>query len=73
MKLWEDQTVNRMKESLELFEEICNSKWFTKTAIILFLNKVDLFVEKIKKVELSVLFPDYTGKNSGYDGTQMTH
>jgi len=36
MKLFEDEKVNRMQESLELFEEICNSKWFTKTAIILF-------------------------------------
>ena len=61
MKLWEDQTVNRMKESLELFEEICNSKWFTKTAIILFLNKADLFKDKIEKVDINTLFPDYTG------------
>jgi len=60
MKLFEDENVNRMQESLELFEEICNSKWFTKTAIVLFLNKSDLFKEKIAKVSLSVLFPDYT-------------
>jgi len=60
MKLFEDERVNRMEESLELFEEICNSKWFTKTAIVLFLNKSDLFYEKIKKVDLKVLFPDYT-------------
>jgi len=61
MKLWEDQTVNRMKESLELFEQICNSKWFTKTAIILFLNKFDLFQEKITRVDLNELFPSYAG------------
>jgi len=66
MKLFEDERVNRMEESLELFSEICNSKWFTKTAIILFLNKSDLFREKIQKVSLSVLFPDYTG-GSNFD------
>jgi len=61
MKLFEDEKVNRMQESLELFEEIVNSKWFTKTAVILFLNKLDLFKDKIKKVDLKVLFPDYNG------------
>jgi len=61
MKLFEDEKVNRMEESLELFEEICNSKWFTKTAIILFLNKNDLFQEKIKSVNLTCLFPEYEG------------
>jgi len=61
MKLFEDEKVNRMEESLELFEEICNSKWFTKTAMVLFLNKYDLFKEKIKTVDIKVLFEDYTG------------
>jgi len=40
MKLLEDEKVNRMQESLELFEYICNSKWFTKTAIILFFKQI---------------------------------
>lgn len=53
--------MNRMKESLHLFDEICNSKWFEKTSIILFLNKHDLFQEKIKRVDLNVCFPEYTG------------
>jgi len=44
--LYEDATVNRMVETLVLFEDACNSHWFKKTAIILFLNKRDLFVEK---------------------------
>lgn len=61
MKLFEDETVNRVVESLELFDEIANSKWFTKTAIILFLNKSDLFKEKIAVKDLNVLFEDYTG------------
>jgi len=28
LKLYEDDTTNRMHESLKLFKEICNSKWF---------------------------------------------
>jgi len=62
-RLLEDETTNRMSESLQLFGEICNSRWFADTAIILFLNKKDLFEEKLKKTSLSVCFPDYQGKN----------
>ncbi len=61
MKLFEDETVCRMKESLELFEEIVNSRWFVRTAVILFFSKIDLFMEKIKKVDFSTFFPDFTG------------
>jgi len=50
-----------MQESLKLFDSICNNKWFTDTSIILFLNKKDLFEEKIKKSSLTVCFPEYTG------------
>jgi len=59
--LEEDPTVNRMHESLQLFKEICNSEWFMKVALILFLNKSDLFQEKITKVNLDKCFPDYRG------------
>jgi GTPase SAR1 family protein len=59
--LREDDSQNRMKESLLLFDEVCNSQWFKNTAFILFLNKVDLFKEKIEKVDLKICFPNYTG------------
>jgi len=52
---------NRMMDSMRLFDSICNNKWFTDTSIILFLNKKDLFEEKIKKSPLTVCFPEYTG------------
>lgn len=54
--LYEDENTNRMEESLNLFGEICNNRYFRKTAMILFLNKKDLFEEKIKKVSLRVCF-----------------
>lgn len=54
---------NRMQESLKLFDSICNNKWFTDTSIILFLNKKDLFEEKIRKSPLTICFPEYAGKN----------
>ncbi len=48
--LYEDETMNRVTEALILFDEICNSRWFKKTSLILFLNKCDIFAEKIQKV-----------------------
>jgi guanine nucleotide-binding protein G(i) subunit alpha len=59
-----------MVESLNLFHEICNSKWFENTTILLFLNKRDLFEEKITHVDLRLpdpadpsrmLWDDYEG------------
>ena len=48
--LYEDETQNRMCEALDLFKQICNSKWFAETSMILFLNKKDLFETKLQKL-----------------------
>jgi len=66
LKLYEDDKQNRMVEALQLFKEIVNLSLFPPgIAMILFLNKVDLFEEKIKKVDPSKLgipqFASYTG------------
>lgn len=63
--LYEDQHTNRMVESLELFEDIVNSKWFEKTSVILFLNKKDLFEEKILQTPLEKFWPKFQG--GGYE------
>jgi hypothetical protein len=52
-----------MIESMRLFESICNSRWFLNTSIILFLNKKDLFAEKIKFISIRTCFKDYDGKD----------
>ncbi|KAI3366689.1 hypothetical protein L3Q82_009357, partial [Scortum barcoo] len=62
--LAEDEEMNRMHESMKLFDSICNNKWFTDTSIILFLNKKDLFEEKIKKSPLTICYPEYAGSNT---------
>lgn len=54
---------NRMMESLVLFDSVVNSRWFMRTSIILFLNKVDLFRQKLPRSPLSTYFPDYSGGN----------
>ena len=62
-KLFEDGATNRMIEALELFEEIVGNRCFMRSTIILFLNKKDLFEEKIKKTPINSVekFSDYTG------------
>ncbi|TFK45402.1 heterotrimeric G protein alpha subunit [Heliocybe sulcata] len=59
--LLEESKQNRMEESLVLFESVINSRWFLRTSIILFLNKIDVFKAKIPKVPLAKYFPEYTG------------
>ena len=56
--LREDVKQNRLKESLNLFDIACNRRYPDKP-IILFLNKNDLFMEKIKEVDLKCCFPTY--------------
>ena len=59
--LEEDETVSRMRESMQLFESICNNRWLLKSTIIIFFNKKDLFQEKIQYIPLTVCFPEYDG------------
>lgn len=63
MTLEEDQVTNRLTESINLFEEVTSSQWFRNSVVILFLNKIDLFKEKIKKTPLKSVFKDYNGGN----------
>jgi len=63
--LYEDSQTNRIDEAVKLFEEICNSSWFRKTSMILFLNKKDIFQEKLFKIPLR---DDAAGRNTSFEG-----
>ena len=52
---------NRMRDSIDLFDQICNNEWFGNTAMILFLNKIDLFREKIKLFPITIALKNYKG------------
>ncbi|KAJ8655346.1 hypothetical protein O0I10_009035 [Lichtheimia ornata] len=56
-----------MYEALMLFDQICNSQWFTNTSMILFLNKVDIFKKKIRRSPIKHYFPDYSGPSKSYE------
>ncbi|XP_026322422.1 guanine nucleotide-binding protein G(q) subunit alpha-like isoform X2 [Hyposmocoma kahamanoa] len=50
---------NQMEKSKALFKTILRYPWFTRTSMILFLNKKDLFDEKIMYSHLADYFPEY--------------
>lgn len=73
--LFEDETQNKLRESIALFENIITYPWFQEAAIILLLNNTDLFHEKIARSNLAIHFPAYKGWSSlqnYYDFTVIT-
>lgn len=59
--LQEDRRRNRMKEALQLFGGLTKMDFFRDVPLLLFLNKVDLFKQKITQVDLGQFFPSYKG------------
>jgi len=59
--LAEDKDANQMQDAMAIWDSICHSQWFKTTSIILFLNKTDIFDEKIKTSNIKTFFPDYEG------------
>jgi len=57
---------NRLKESIELFKQIQNFQWLAHTTFILFLNKVDVFKEKLQTSDMVDHFNDYKGFRKEY-------
>ena len=69
--LKENKDVNRMQESIKLFASICDVIWFAKSAMLLFLNKKDVFDEKMKHSPLTQCFPEHT--EGSYDTNAAAH
>jgi guanine nucleotide-binding protein G(o) subunit alpha len=61
--LAESKRTNRMTEALDLFRSVCNNRAFANTSIMLFLNKKDVFAEKIMYTDIAAQkpFADYAG------------
>lgn len=49
-RLYEDNSILRFEESINQFRKTATSFWFREAAIILFLNKEDIFNEKINRI-----------------------
>ncbi|GFO07776.1 guanine nucleotide-binding protein g(o) subunit alpha [Plakobranchus ocellatus] len=59
--LEEDPSVMAMQDSLQAFHDVSYNQFLDKTDIILFLNKKDIFSNKLKKTSIKTCFPDYKG------------
>lgn len=64
MSLSEDYRVNRLEEAVDLFEEITESKHFTKTHFFVLFNKEDLFRKKITTQPISQYFDDFNEEDN---------
>ncbi|XP_043234745.1 guanine nucleotide-binding protein G(i) subunit alpha-2-like [Amphibalanus amphitrite] len=59
----EQRGLNQMTESLNIFDGLWNSHWLEGSTFFLFLNKSDVFKEKLLVSKLSDAFPSYKGGN----------
>ena len=68
-KLAEAKTMNRMVEALSLFGSIAKNVHFERTPVMLFLNKKDIFEEKIQYSDIGRVshFSDYGGPPCDFD------
>ena len=66
--LAEAKRTNRMVEALDIFRSVCKNRAFSNTSIMLFLNKQDLFAEKIMYSDIAAQKPfcDYAGPTKDY-------
>ena len=57
--LLEDARINRMAESISLFDSVVNSRWFSRASMVVLLNKIDIFKEKLTIIPLRRFYPDF--------------
>ena len=52
---------NVLHDSLQTFHEVSHNLYLERTDFILFLNKHDMFIEKLKTTRFQTCMKDYTG------------
>eukprot|EP01084_Bolivina_argentea_P186760 321826_1 len=70
--LMEDNTQNRMSDSLQCFQHVVNEKALRKSQVVLFFNQIDAFKENYKKYPINVHceeFKDYDSEDDNYEQT----
>ncbi|KAL8847613.1 MAG: hypothetical protein Q9221_007343 [Calogaya cf. arnoldii] len=69
-----DGTTNRMRDALEVFHSIVNSKWFVRTTIALIFTKYDKLRTKLAAGPLKAYFADLEADNNVEEaGAYITH
>lgn len=67
--LYEDETINSLKDSIDLFKETVNneSHWFKQSKLFLIFNKKDLFDQKIVNKSLKQCFGQIYDENELFE------
>ena len=67
--LAEDKRINRILEALTLFRHVSNHRAFENSSIVLLMNKMDIFREKIMYSDIAAQreFSDYAGPTKDFD------
>jgi len=53
---------NSLRDSLQTFHEVSHNHYLDKTDFLLFLNKYDIFEEKLKTIQFKDYVDNYQGK-----------
>lgn len=64
--LYEDPTVNRMSESVVLFDSICNARWFKSSSLVLLFTNMDCLQDKLATSPVKEYFPDFSGNQTSF-------
>jgi len=67
--MFDDETINSLEDSIQLFGETCDAEYFVHQHMFLILNKQDLLQEKLnagKKLKDYPITKDYTGKDNDH-------
>ncbi|CDO73698.1 hypothetical protein BN946_scf185015.g26 [Trametes cinnabarina] len=68
--LAEDESVNRLEDSVLLWKSICSNPLLGKTELILFLNKTDIFRAKLEAgIQFGQYIISYGNRPNDYDNT----
>ena len=68
--LAEDETVNRLEDSVLLWKSICSNPLLGKTSLILFLNKIDIFYAKLEAgIQFGQYIISYGNRPNDYNST----
>eukprot|EP00053_Salpingoeca_punica_P001783 m.34884 g.34884 ORF g.34884 m.34884 type:complete len:356 (-) comp11213_c0_seq2:68-1135(-) len=68
--LFESRTTNRLREAVSLCRAMAQSPWFKALPLIIFFNKLDLFLEKLPMSDIKRHFPEFEGDGSRVEEVQ---
>ncbi|OQV25516.1 Guanine nucleotide-binding protein G(q) subunit alpha [Hypsibius exemplaris] len=67
----DNRAVNLLEESLALFKVVISNHCLQTAALILYLNKTDIFADKLMERDLTDHFPDYVGERGNSDPARL--